>query len=65
MQIDKTRFKSFMEQKKQCQHTNNLCLYCGKLGHVAHECPKNCGPHVACTISITSPQPKESKNKHV
>ncbi len=45
MQIDETRFKLFMEQKKQRWHTNNICLYCGKLGHVAHECPKKCGPH--------------------
>ncbi len=54
-----------MEQKKQHQRTNNLCLYYGKLGHVARECPKKCGPHVACTISITNPQLKESKNEHV
>jgi hypothetical protein len=65
MQIDKTIFKPFMEQKKQHQRTNNLCLYYGKLGHVARECPKKCGPHVACTISITNPQLKESKNEHV
>jgi hypothetical protein len=57
MQIDKIIFKSLMEQEKQCQCTNNLCLYCGKLGHGAHECPKKCGPHAACTISITNPQP--------
>jgi hypothetical protein len=45
MQIDKTKFKPFMEQKKQCWHTNNICLYCGKLSHVVHECPKKCGPY--------------------
>jgi hypothetical protein len=34
-----------MEQKKQSRHTNNICLYYGKLGHVVHECPKKCGAH--------------------
>ncbi len=65
MQIDKIRFKPFMEQKYIYQHTNNFCLYCGKLGHVAHKCPKKHGPHVAYVIYITNPQLKRSKNKHV
>jgi len=65
IQIDKTRFKPFMEQKKQCQHTNNLCLYCGELGYVVRECPKKHGPHITRVTSITNSQPKDSKNKHV
>jgi hypothetical protein len=46
-------------------YTFNLCLYCGELSHVARECPKNCGPHVTRTNSITNPQPEESENEHV
>jgi hypothetical protein len=65
MQIDKTKIKPFTEQKKQCQHTNNLRLYYGEPSHVACECPKKCGPHATRTIFITNPQPGKSKNEHV
>jgi hypothetical protein len=60
MQIDKIRFKPFMEQEKQHWHTKNLCLYYEKLGHVAHKCRKKHDPHVAPTISIINPQLEES-----
>jgi hypothetical protein len=65
MQIDRTRFKPLMKQEKQRQHTNNLCLYCGKLGRVACKCPKKCGSHVAHAISIPNPQLEKLKTKHV
>jgi hypothetical protein len=52
-----------MEQRKQCQHINNLCFHCGKLNHVAHECLKKHGPHVAHAIFVTNPQPGELRNK--
>jgi hypothetical protein len=59
MQIDKTRFKPLMKQKKQRQPTNNLYLYCEELGHVVHECPKKHGPYVARVIFVTNPQLEE------
>jgi hypothetical protein len=52
MHIDKTRLKPLMKQEKQCRHRNNLCLYYRKPSHGVHECPKKCGPHVACAILI-------------
>ncbi len=54
-----------MEEDKQYQCTNNICLYYGKPGHVACECLKKRGQHVACAISITKPQLEESKSEHV
>jgi hypothetical protein len=54
-----------MEEDKQHQCSNNICLYYGELGHVACECLKERGQHVACAISITKPQLKESKSEHV
>ncbi len=65
MHIDKTRFKSLAKWEKQCQSTNNFCLYCGKPGPIICECPKKCGPHVAHVISITNSQLEESDNEHV
>jgi hypothetical protein len=59
MQINKTRFKPFMEQEKQSQCTNNLCLYCEELGHVVCECPKKCGAHATHAIFVTNPQLEE------
>jgi hypothetical protein len=59
MHIDKTGFKPLTKQEKQCQCTNNLCLYCGKQNCVVRECPKKCGPHVTCTIFVTNPQPEK------
>jgi hypothetical protein len=54
-----------MEQEKQCQHTNNLYLYCEEPCHVVHECPKKHKPHATHTIFVTNSQPEESENKHV
>jgi hypothetical protein len=65
MQIDKIRFNPFIEQEKQCQHINSLCLYYGEPGHVVCECPKKSCPHVVCAISVTNPQPEKLGNEHV
>jgi hypothetical protein len=54
-----------MEEDKQHQHTKNICLYYGELGHVVCECLKKCGQHVACATSVTNPQLKKSENEHV
>ncbi len=40
MQINKTIFKPLKKQEKQCQYTNNLCLYYEKLGSVAYDISK-------------------------
>jgi hypothetical protein len=52
-------------KKKKRQHTNNLCLYCGELDHVAYESPKKREPHATHTIFVTIPQLEELENKHV
>ena len=28
-------------QECQCHMDNSLCLFCGKMGHIAKECPKS------------------------
>jgi hypothetical protein len=35
MQINATKFKPLIEAEKLRRRTNNLCLYCGNLGHIA------------------------------
>jgi hypothetical protein len=57
MQIDKIRFKPLTKQRRIVEN--------GKSDHVTHECLKKHRPHAARAISITNPQPKESKNEHV
>jgi hypothetical protein len=54
-----------MEEDKQHQCINNICLCYGEPGHVACECLKKRGQHVTCAISITKPQLEESKSEHV
>ena len=39
MQIDATRFKPLTEQEKKQKREENLCVYCGQLGHQASNCP--------------------------
>jgi hypothetical protein len=36
MQIDIAKFKSLTKAEKLRRKTNNLCLYCGNPGHIAH-----------------------------
>jgi len=60
-QIDKTRFKPLIEQEKQCQHVNNLYLYCGELSHIAGVCPKKCVQHVATATTSTTTQGLQEK----
>ena len=38
-QIDATRFEPLTEQEKKRRREENLCLYCGQLGHRASNCP--------------------------
>ncbi|CAG8613515.1 13487_t:CDS:2 [Cetraspora pellucida] len=40
MQIDIARFKLLTEEEKNRHCTNNLCLYCGELGHIVRNCYK-------------------------
>jgi hypothetical protein len=56
MQIDKTQFKPFIEQKKQHRRINNLCLYYGSLGHIASAYPNKCVQHVARATTSTITQ---------
>jgi len=66
MWINKTWFKPLTKQEKQCQHANNLCLYCGKSSHIINACPNKRVQHVArTTTSITTQGPKEKGNKDV
>jgi len=66
MQINKTRFKLGIKQRKQCRRVNNLCLYCGKLGHIASACPKKCVQHVVhATISTITQGSKKKGNEDI
>ena len=39
-EIDVTRRRGpLLEEEKQQHHTNHLCLYCGRPGHIAINCP--------------------------
>jgi hypothetical protein len=40
MQIDAVQYKPLTAQKKKRCFDRGLCLYCGKSGHKANNCPK-------------------------
>ncbi|CAG8470146.1 98_t:CDS:2 [Dentiscutata heterogama] len=52
MQIDTIRFKPLSEEEKKRHRTNNLCLYCGKLGHIIRNCSKknNAPPRIGALV---------------
>jgi hypothetical protein len=60
MQIDTAKFKSLTETEKLRRRTNNLCLYCGNPGHIAHQCPQKL---VKLQVqAMETPQELENKN---
>jgi len=66
MEIDHTWFKPLIEQEKQRQHVNNLCLYYGKSSHMINDYPNKCVQHATRTTTSTTTQGLEEKgNKDV
>jgi hypothetical protein len=60
MQIDAAKFKPLTEAEKLRQRTNNLCLYYGKPGHIARQCPQKL---VKLQVqAVETPQVLENKN---
>jgi hypothetical protein len=60
MQINAIKFKPLIEAKKLRRRTNNLCLYCGNLGHVTRQCPQKL---VKLQVQVVeTPQELENKN---
>jgi hypothetical protein len=47
MDLDTVKFKRLTHQEKQHRREAGLCLYCGKSGHMARECPAKRSLHVA------------------
>jgi hypothetical protein len=60
MQIDAAKFKPLTEAEKLCRRTNNLCPYCGNLGHITRHCPQKL---VKLQVqAVETPQELENKN---
>jgi hypothetical protein len=38
MEVDSVRHRALTNEEHQHRMTNNLCLYCGKAGHIARDC---------------------------
>jgi hypothetical protein len=55
MQINWTQFKPLMEQEKQWQCVNKLCMYCEELGHIIANYPKKQLLHTTQATSIHTP----------
>ncbi|CAG8508676.1 13806_t:CDS:2 [Dentiscutata heterogama] len=54
MQIDSTRARTLSEEEKQRQQANNLCLYCGKPGHIAKKLRKRDAPTAVRGLQLDS-----------
>jgi len=60
MQINTAKFKSLTEVEKLRRRINNLCFYCGNLGHIARQCPQKL---VKLQVqAVETPQELENKN---
>jgi hypothetical protein len=60
MQIDAAKFKPLTEAEKLRRRTNNLCPYCGNLGHITRHCPQKL---VKLQVqAVETPQELENKN---
>jgi hypothetical protein len=62
MQIDATKFKPLTEAEKFCRWANNLCLYCGNLGHIARQCPQKL---VKLHVQSCGNSPNIGKQEHL
>jgi hypothetical protein len=68
MELDATRpvFQRLTEQQREYRRKNNLCMYCGKPGHVALQClarPKH-RPRPARLAEVTWTHAQPSGNDH-
>jgi hypothetical protein len=54
MQIDVVRYKPLIAQEKKHRFDGGLCLYCGKSGHKADNCPKKQHRHTFKMRSATT-----------
>jgi hypothetical protein len=60
MHINAAKFKPLIKTEKLRRRTNNLCLYCGNLGHIARQCPQKL---VKLQVqAVETPQELENKN---
>lgn len=56
MDLDTMRFKRLTPQEKQQPREAGLCLYCGKAGHIARECPAKRSIQVAAVTFDDEPE---------
>lgn len=61
MQIDASRpfFKKLTDEEKKRRMENKLCLYCGKPGHMAKDCPASSKKKIHA--NTTTAKPKKTK----
>lgn len=58
------KFKPLTPQERQHRMTNNLCLYCGKPGHRAGDCPMKKKPTGRVSATLLGPMDKPSKQEN-
>ena len=59
MDLDSTatrKFKPLTDAKKKHRRENNLCMYCGKAGHMAAQCNLKNSKSTGQTRSVKTPQ---------